>query len=127
MRTVLNFNPVWVFSKQATEVPASLPTDWEQVNLPHCWNAVDGQDGGNDYHRGTCYYVKSFEKSALPQADCYYLELQGANSSADVYLNGKHLAHHHQGGDDGKQGVGLDVSKELFQNTLLSENNSKFI
>lgn len=115
MRTVLNFNAQWAFSKQATEVPASLPSDWEQVNLPHCWNAVDGQDGGNDYHRGTCYYVKSFEKSSLPQADCYYLELQGANSSADVYLNGKHLAHH----DGGYSTWRVNMTDTLADNNLL--------
>ena len=23
------------------------------VDLPHTWNAIDGQDGGNDYWRGT--------------------------------------------------------------------------
>ena len=30
------------------------------VDLPHTWNAVDGQDGGNDYRRGTCIYHKRF-------------------------------------------------------------------
>ena len=115
MRTVLNFNPEWVFSKQATEVPSTLPSDWEQVNLPHCWNAVDGQDGGNDYHRGTCYYAKSFEKSELPQSDLYYLELQGANSSADVYLNGTHLAHH----DGGYSTWRVNLTDTLADSNLL--------
>ena len=26
------------------------------VDLPHTWNNIDGQDGGNDYWRGTCIY-----------------------------------------------------------------------
>ena len=47
MRTIFNLNAGWVFNKQ-NEIPAALPTDWEQVDLPHSWNAVDGQDGGND-------------------------------------------------------------------------------
>ena len=97
MRTILNFNSSWAFKKQATELPAVMPTDWEGVNLPHCWNAVDGQDGGNDYFRGTCHYAKAFNKADLPESDLYYLEIRGANSSADVYLNGKHLAHHDGG------------------------------
>ena len=96
MRTVFNFNARWAFTKQA-ELPTAIGADFERIDLPHCWNAVDGQDGGNDYHRGTCHYLKSFEKSELPEAERYYLELQGANSSADVYLNGKHLAHHDGG------------------------------
>ncbi len=97
MRTVVNLNRKWAFTKQATQVPESLPTNWDFVNIPHSWNAIDGQDGDNDYFRGTAYYVKSLNKMDLPEADEYYLELQGANSSADVYINGKHLAHHDGG------------------------------
>ena len=59
----------------------------QNVNIPHTWNAIDGQDGGNDYHRGTCYYAKAFAKNSLPVADEYYVEINGANSSADLYLN----------------------------------------
>ncbi|MBQ8663102.1 MAG: glycoside hydrolase family 2 protein [Eubacterium sp.] len=97
MRQVINFNYRWVFSKEACEVPAEINNKWNFVNLPHSWNAIDGQDGGNDYYRGTAYYAKAFDKMDLPASDRYYLELHGANSSADVYLNGKHLAHHDGG------------------------------
>ncbi len=97
MRTVYNFNAKWAFTKMATEVPTELPKLWDWVNLPHTWNALDGQDGGNDYYRGTCYYAKALDKLDLPEADQYYLELRGANSSADVYVNGQHLAHHDGG------------------------------
>ncbi len=97
MRRIVNFNTKWAFTKEAAEVPSSMPTKWNLVNLPHSWNAIDGQDGGNDYYRGTCYYAKTLEKAELPEADQYYLELHGANSSADVYVNGKHLAHHDGG------------------------------
>ena len=71
-----------------------MPAAAEWVDLPHSWNAVDGQDGGNDYFRGTAYYAKEIKKAELPKAAQYYLEIQGANSSADVYLNGVKLAHH---------------------------------
>lgn len=97
MRIVENFNFRWSFSKQAEAVPTELPAMWDVISLPHCWNAVDGQDGGNDYYRGTCYYAKSFHKMDLPQTEKYYLEIQGANSSATVYLNNKELATHHGG------------------------------
>ncbi len=97
MRTIVNFNAKWAFTKQADTVPAELPMNWNWVNLPHSWNAIDGQDGGADYYRGTCYYAKNLEKSDLPAADQYYLEIRGANSSADVYVNGSKLAHHDGG------------------------------
>lgn len=97
MREVLNLNTKWAFSKEADQVPEIMPQRWYWVNLPHCWNAIDGQDGGSDYYRGTCYYAKEIEKSELPVNSQYYLEIRGANSSADVYLNGKKLAHHDGG------------------------------
>lgn len=53
MRQIIPFNADWFFSKTG-EVPAELPQTWERVTLPHTWNAIDGQDGGNDYWRGMC-------------------------------------------------------------------------
>jgi len=98
----------------ATEVPATMPTLWDYVNLPHSWNGIDGQDGGNDYHRGTCYYAKTLDKMDLPAADRYYLEIRGANSSADVYLNGKKLAHH----DGGYSTWRVDITETLERDNL---------
>ena len=97
MRNIVNINRKWAFTKQATEIPAAMPSNWDFVNLPHSWNAIDGQDGDNDYFRGTAYYAKTINKMDLPEAQQYYLEIKGANSSADVYLNGKKLAHHDGG------------------------------
>ena len=114
MRTVLNFNAAWAFGK-GTALPTAMPTDWEQVNLPHSWNAIDGQDGGNDYFRGTSHYAKAFAKSELPEAAQYYLELRGANSSADVYLNGKHLAHH----DGGYSTWRVNMTEAMAEENLL--------
>ena len=115
MRTILNWNVKWAFSKEAAEVPATMPDNWYWVTLPHTWNAIDGQDGGNDYYRGTCYYAKELEKAELPAADRYYLELKGANSSADVYVNGKHLAHH----DGGYSTWRVDLTEALSDRSLV--------
>ena len=95
MRTIVNLNRGWAFVKDMTHVPAQVPEAAETVDVPHCWNALDGQDGGADYFRGSCCYLKRIEE--LPQAEKYYLEIRGANSSADVYLDGKHMAHHDGG------------------------------
>ena len=97
MREIINFNTKWAFTKDAAEVPQVMPEKWYWVTLPHSWNEIDGQDGGSDYFRGTCYYAKELEKIDLPKADQYYLELRGANASADVYVNGRKLAHHDGG------------------------------
>ena len=94
MRTVISFNQNWMFSKTA-EVPGELPAHWEHVNLPHTWNAEDGQDGGNDYWRGTAMYCKAFSRPDFEGRAV--LEFLGAAMTADVYVNGKHLTHHEGG------------------------------
>ena len=114
MRNILNFNAKWAFTKQASAVPAEMPSDWVWVNLPHSWNAIDGQDGGNDYYRGICYYAKSVEKHELPESDRLYLEIKGANSSAKVYLNGEEIASH----DGGYSTWRVDFTDKVSDNNL---------
>ena len=70
MRNVININKNWLFVKDTVDVNANAG---EVINLPHSWNAIDGQDGGNDYFRGTCYYAKSFKKSELESVDKFML------------------------------------------------------
>ena len=115
MRSVINFNSKWAFTKNTDRVPVEIDKKWDFVNLPHSWNAIDGQDGDNDYYRGMGYYAKAFSKSELPEADCCYLEIKGANSSADVYLNGKHLAHH----DGGYSTWRVELTEALDTENLL--------
>ena len=97
MRQILSLNRKWAFSKRENVVPQSMPERWDFVNIPHSWNAIDGQDGDADYFRGTTYYAKTIEKFDIPEADCYFLEINGANSSASVYWNNQKLATHHGG------------------------------
>ena len=115
MRKILNFNDGWSFTKDNSAVPAAVTETFETVNLPHTWNAIDGQDGGNDYHRGLCYYAKAFDKASLPESDLYFLEINGANSSADVYLNGEKLTHH----DGGYSTWRVDMTEFLKDQNLL--------
>ncbi len=115
MRQVINLNAKWAFSKEACAVPTEISSKWNFVNLPHTWNAIDGQDGGNDYYRGTGYYAKEITKSELPKNARYFLEINGANSSADVYVNGENVAHH----DGGYSTWRVDVTEKLTEKTLL--------
>ncbi|MGN1154578.1 MAG: glycoside hydrolase family 2 TIM barrel-domain containing protein [Agathobacter sp.] len=115
MRQVYNLNTKWAFSKEATSVPSTMPEKWYWVTLPHTWNNIDGQDGGNDLYRGTAYYAKEIEKIDLPKADRYYLEFNGANSSAKVYINGEEVAVHHGGYSTWR----VDVTDKLTAKTLI--------
>lgn len=97
MRKITNINSGWLFSKDAEKVPNVLPDNWQEVDLPHTWNGDDGQDGGNDYYRGTCYYAKELDGSLFDEGKVTYLEFRGVNSTAEIFFNGEKLITHHGG------------------------------
>ncbi len=113
MRNILNLNQGWLFVKGTDDITAREGT---VVDLPHTWNATDGIDGGNDYFRGACLYVKTLKKAELPAADRHYLEIHGANSSADVYVNGEKCAHH----DGGYSIWRVDLTDHLTDETAIA-------
>lgn len=93
------------------------------IDLPHTWNAVDGQDGNNDYFRGTCYYEKTVPKPVYGDGERVYLQFHGVNASARVILNGTVVCTH----DNGYSTFRADVTKLLKdENELRVEvDNSK--
>ncbi len=97
MRNISLINSNWYFLKDSKTVPANIPEGWENINLPYTWNGKDGQDGGNDYFRGTCCFVKSIKEADLPAGDVKYLQFDGVNSSCEVFWNGKKIASHDGG------------------------------
>ena len=95
MRNITVLKDGWTFLKDSLSPEQALAAcgQGERVSLPHTWNAADGQDGGNDYYRGLCWYVRKLTEEEL-SGECVFLEIAGAAMSADVYFNGLHMAHH---------------------------------
>ncbi len=98
MRTIRTISDGWRFLKAELKVETAMQyaACGEAVMLPHTWNAVDGQDGGNDYHRGLCWYVRELSEEETA-GERLFLEINGANHTAEVFLNGEKLAHHEGG------------------------------
>ena len=98
MRNVIALNEGWKFIQADAGLPAALPADWQDVTLPHSWNAVDGMDGNGSFTRGTFWYARSFATPAQPlPGGRVYVEINAAGQQADVYVNGKKAAHHEGG------------------------------
>ncbi|MGL5972298.1 MAG: glycoside hydrolase family 2 TIM barrel-domain containing protein [Oscillospiraceae bacterium] len=87
MRKVISINEKWSFSKDNIK--------FENVNLPHTWNNLDGQDGGADYLRQKCYYNKKLDLIKTDKR--VFIEFEGVNHIANVYFNGNHLGEHRGG------------------------------
>ena len=91
MRKQILWNSDWLFARGDTPEKAT------PVTLPHTWNAKDGQDGGNDYYRGTCLYTKAFEAPDHSDSEEVWLEFEGVAMTAVVTLNGQELVRHEGG------------------------------
>lgn len=108
MRRLVCINENWNFCKPGQK--------WEQVNIPHTWNGLDGQDGGNDYWRGTCIYRKYFKKPDWnKEKEKVFLEFKGVNASADVWVNGCFCIHH----DGGYSTFRTEISDYLLEENEL--------
>ena len=84
MRNIIRINDGWLFT---------LDGKTETVNLPHTWNAFDGQDGTNGYLRTKATYSKELPKSDKKT----FLECRGVNSKAEVRVNNELVAVHEGG------------------------------
>lgn len=118
MRKIINLNQGWRFIQQDAGLPDRLPQDWEQIDLPHTWNAVDGHDGNGNYDRGNYWYAKTFETPKQPLAGGrVYVEVLAAGQQASVYVNGT-KAVYHEGGYSIFRADITDLCKENGENLL---------
>ena len=115
MRQVILFNNDWLF-----QMPGEEPV---KLNLPHTWNGVDGQDGGDNYKRCKCTYTKTFKKPDFKVGERVKLEFKGVNSEGEVLLNGKLLTVH----AGGYSTFIVDITDHLLDDNTLVVNvdNSK--
>lgn len=98
MRNLINLNQEWRFIQKDAGLPEVLPEDWQKVDLPHSWNAIDGHDGNGSYDRGKYWYAKSFTTPKQPlDGGKVYVEILAAGQQATVYVNGSEVIYHEGG------------------------------
>jgi beta-galactosidase len=98
-RIVTDLDPGWKFIKQDVPSAQQMETDdsnWQSINLPHTWNNLDGEDGGNNYYRGIGWYRLHLKADPAWTGKKIYIKFDAASINADVYVNGK-LAGTHAG------------------------------
>ena len=109
MRRLTALNQSWTFVEKDESYDLAINEEGELIDLPHTWNNHDGQDGGSDYVRSAYWYVKHIDRPEISEGERIYLEIPAANSSADVYVNGKNVCHH----DGGYSLFRVDITDEL--------------
>ena len=98
-RSVISINTGWWFRRGDDDramLSGAIHEHWQRVDLPHTWNAVDGAEGP-DYYRGPCWYRKEFYLGPEARGRRVFIECQGANTVATVYLNERHVGEHRGG------------------------------
>ena len=128
MRNIIELNSNWKFIQENVGLPTEYPADWSSVNLPHTWNAVDGNDGNGSYDRGSYWYAKTFETPKQPLAGGrVFVEILAAGQQATVYVNG-HEVTYHEGGYSIFRADVTEYCKEEGENLLVvncsNENKS---
>jgi beta-galactosidase len=119
MRNIININENWKFIREDAGLPAEYPGMWQTVDLPHTWNAVDGNDGNGSYYRGKCWYAKTFETPKQPlKGGRVFVEILAASSEATVYVNGTEVIYHEGGYSTFRADV-TDLCKENGENLLV--------
>lgn len=98
MRKTINMNTGWKFIGHDVGLVDCYPVDWNDVTLPHTWNAVDGMDGNGSYDRGSYWYAKTFETPPRQLGTGRtYVEVLAAGQQATVYVNGEEVVYHEGG------------------------------
>ncbi len=106
MRTKISFNDNWKFSKDREH--------WENIQLPHTWNAIDGMDGKGAYYRGECWYSKEFMTPPHNPEDRIYLEILALSLSGKVFVNGRECGSH----ECGFSSFAVDITEALHTGSV---------
>jgi beta-galactosidase len=96
-RLTLRINDNWQYQQGESEEMKPPGGPWRNISLPHTWNALDGQDGGDDYFRGPGWYRKTVRVDPRWRDKRVVLRFQGAFVVTDVYWNGEHVGEHRGG------------------------------
>ena len=96
-RTRVSLNENWRFLPQGlafAQRPSTSDAGWETVSLPHTWNAEDPFDDPESYRRGIGWYRRHLHLGDAMRGKRLFLHFEGANQTADVYVNGAFAGRH---------------------------------
>ncbi len=99
-RVAVDLDSDWKFIRQdvpGAEQPGFDDASWQDVKLPHTWNNLDGEDGGDNYYRGPGWYRRHLTLGADERGKSLFLQFDAASSAASVYVNGKPAGPDHKG------------------------------
>ncbi|PQV48874.1 beta-galactosidase [Jejuia pallidilutea] len=118
-RSKTNINKEWQYLENNTNSTAQALAlaSWQDINLPHTWNALDATDVTPGYRRSAGWYKKELNIPTVASNQIYQLYFEGVNITSEVYVNGKKVGGH----IGGYIGFNIDITDAISQgnNTIL--------
>ncbi|HAL52760.1 MAG TPA: glycoside hydrolase family 2, partial [Sphingobacterium sp.] len=102
--------------------PESVPL-WQQVDLPHCYNALDAVDPAINYYQGPSWYRKSLEIDNPYLNGHTLLHFEGAGQKTAVYIHTVKVGEHVGGYDEWT--VDITDAVEKFKKTAAFKKQFK--
>ena len=101
-RSVIELNEGWRFRFEPAPSPSPPPdagaTAWQDVSLPHSWNALGeyrlARSDRVNNDKGVGWYRLDLEGARLPSGKRHFLQFDGVGNIADVWVNGVHAGRH---------------------------------
>ncbi|WP_400077430.1 sugar-binding domain-containing protein [Winogradskyella sp. R77965] len=114
-RSKTNINNDWLYLENNTEnlSDALDQDDWQNINLPHTWNALDATDLEPGYRRSGSWYKKKLDIPSIVSGQIYQLYFEGVNITSEVYVNGKKVGNH----IGGYIGFTIDITDAISSGT----------
>jgi len=98
--------------------PESVP-QWENVSLPHCYNAFDAVDPDVNYYQGPAWYKTQLEINNPYQNGRTLLCFEGAGQKTEVYIYTTKVGSHVGGYDEWTVDI-TDALAEFLKNKELA-------
>jgi hypothetical protein len=91
----------WMFHKgdihSAENVRLASRDGWQDVAVPHTWNAADVLTEGTRYYQGIGWYRTRFTIPREEPGTRIFVRFEGVSLVADVFLNGMYIGRHRGG------------------------------
>lgn len=100
----VSLNESWMFSRSDS---MGNYAQWQNIDIPHTWNAEDTDDETPGYFRGKCMYRKSVTIPASKSKERVFIYFEGANQETTVWVNGREAGNHR----GGYAGFGFDITE----------------
>lgn len=82
------------FNSEPQKAAAQWNSKWQQVEIPHTWNATDMQKRFNNFYQGDAYYRRTLDIPADGKDKRYFLRFEGVGACAEVYVNNRLVGTH---------------------------------